>query len=702
MTDYSDHDEVIKLLKDDQQAEHDLREQIQEVINFIHHPRGQWEPTIWDDFEGRPRYTFDMAKPIISKIWAEMAANDYSATTQPIGGGSDKDKSKIIDNLIRKIYAGSSYDDISTRSGKMMIATGMSGWRVAAKIIGESFNQDLVILPIHDFHERVWFDANSEMQTREDAMHVTVVVALGKSKAEAKWPKRDGRFEDITTDTNSEAYIHKPLDKIKIGEILYKKFFKKTIHLMDDGAVYDDDGLSNLNLTAEDAIESKRIMAHKVYSRKFDGFDWLEPEKETVFSLLPIIPEYANFDVIESKVTFEGAIRGIMDHGRVFNYVESRKVEESILAPRTTIWMDHRQADGYVDELSDLNRNPASVQFYKGGIDGAVMPFQTPGPQPNPALTEISGDMVRNVQLSTGLSNVIQEGVNSKRDSDFRFDQRNSMGQMGTFEYYRGHKVALEHTAKVLLDGIPGTYDSQRKIGTMDEAGNASEVEINAKNTATGEILNDLTVGKYDISVKIGPTLESRQTEANTRILELGDRVPGVVERNADIIANNIDAPGMTVVAERERRLLLKNGVIPEDQWTDEEKEDAAQAAQAQQSAPPDPAQQIAEAELQKAQNETKVSEFKALEAQAKLELLQNKQDFEQELTVIKAQMDQDKEQRDAQSQEITDLKTLSETLKTLIESTGAEGAIGPHITEGIINQATAVTEAQSQLDIEQ
>lgn len=670
---YSDHAKVLQFLKDDQEAQDDLRQQIEEEIHFLHHPQGQWETTIWQQYEGRPRYTFDQMKAAISKAWAEMAANEYTATTQPVGGGADEDISNIYDGLIRAINNISSFDDISTKAGKRMIATGFSAWRVVAKYVDESFYQDLVVIPIHDCHRRVWFDCNAEMQTMEDANHVFVLSEISMRECKKKWGKGDRVFESVDSMRQSESYTHKPKDRITVGEVLYKKPYTKTIYLIDDeqGSVVDDDGLKKLGLAADDAVDKKDIECVKVYSRKFDGHDWLDDEKETVFDYLPVIPEFANFDIIEGKVTFEGLVRPRMDGQRVFNYVESRKVEEAILAPRAKLWVDDRATDGYEDELADLNRDPRAVQQYNGaGADKAMgRPFltPTPGAQINPALSELSQDMIRNMQLTTGQSHLLEDLQASRRDSDFRFDQRGSMGQMGTFEYYRSHSVALEHTAKVLLRAIPRVYDTERKIRTIDEAGQSSEVTINQN--VNGQILNNLTVGKYDICVKVGPTFENRQTEANTRILELGDRIPEVVALNADIIASNIDAPGMQAVADRLRVELFKAGKIPESQWTDEEKEQAMAAAQ--NPPPPDPAAMIAEAEQKKAETELLIK-------RAELEQKQQSMADDANARAIELQIK-------AQAQEV---KNMNDTIRTLVELYKANN-------EELIQQQEAVVNRQ-------
>ena len=661
---YEEHEDVLKSLKRDQEAEEDLRQEVDEIIHFLNHPQGQWEPAVWNDFDGRPRYTFDQCNPAIAKVWAEMAANEYAASVQPVGGGASEDVSNIIDGLLRNIYNISSFDDTSTKAGKRMIAAAFGAWRVVSQYASSScFYQDIMILPVNNAHRRVWFDCDSELQTREDAMHVHYLSNVGAKKGE----KLAGRpVASLADNRSSDSYQYKPSDTVIIGEILYKKAIKKTIYLLDDdeGSVVDDVGLKAMGLTkdSEEVIASREADDFRVYSRKYDNEGFIGKAKETAFSFLPIIPCYANFDISEDgKVTYRGLVRGVMDHQRVFNYAESRKVEESVLQPRRKLFMDDRLTEGYEDEIENLNRDPRAVQQFNGkNADMVKIPFfETQGPAPNTAVSEISNDMIRNFQLTLGLPNELEIAASTSRDSDYRFNQRSSIGQVGTFEYYRGLKVALEHTAKVIIDAIPRVYDTERKIRVIDEANQSSEVTINQKDRATGKVLYDLTVGKYDVCIDISENFETRQAKANSAIMEVGKINPEVIMRNTDIIANNTKAPGMRTVADRERQHLFAQGIIPESQWTDEEKE--KMAMQQQQPKDPDPGTLIAQAELQKAQAETDRVQIQLLMDQTKLEQAQ--------LKIQADAMAKDVELRiKEQSAEIDNLKKLIEANKILAE----------------------------------
>jgi len=637
---YNKHSEVIQSLKDDQHAEHDSRNAMDESIKF--HGGEQWEDFVKKMYDGRPQYTFDQTKPTVSGIWAEMAMNDYAAKVDPVGEGATEDQANLRNDILRAIYSQSAFDDTSTKVGKKGIIGGFGAVKIRAGFIGESFYQDIIIDYVPDAHRRVWFEAGSELQTREDANHVHVLSAnISQEEAKRRWGKR--RTYVSVDDDRQHEEEYKPKDRITIGEVFYKRFYQKDIYLIDDetNTVTDDAGLKRMGIEkgSKAILGTRSARCFDVYSRKYDGKNWLGEAKKTAFKLLPVVPMYAYFDVNDGKVMFEGAIARIIDACRVFNYSESRKVEESVLAMRQKLAVDDRVIGQYSDEFTNINRDPRAVIPFDGAaadkIKHAFGPMQTiGGAAPNPAVTEISNDMLRNVQISTGRANAIDQVAN---DSDYRADLRESMGSVGTFEYYKGYKVFLEQVMKVCLGAVPIVYDTRRKLTRMDEAGQTSEVEVNSVD-ATGNILNDLTVGKFTSTVSISDNMESRKAQANDGIISLAQFDPSIVTRNTDILASNMSAPGMDLVADRERERLFQQGAIPQDQLT--EKEIEAVQAQANQPPPPDPATIIAQAEQTKVQAE-------ALRAQAELELKQLELNGKQQVEAVKLELQKSKQDYD-------------------------------------------------------
>ena len=80
-------------------------------------------------------------------------------------------------------------------------------------------------------------------------------------------------------------------------------------------------------------------------------------------------------------------------------------------------------------------------------------------------------------------------------------------------------------------------------------------------------------MGKYDLTVRSGPSFNSRREEAASEMLELIRAFPAAAPLIGDLLAKNLDWPGADEVAARLRAMLLAQarGASPD-----------AQAAQAQ------------------------------------------------------------------------------------------------------------------------
>ena len=67
------------------------------------------------------------------------------------------------------------------------------------------------------------------------------------------------------------------------------------------------------------------------------------------------------------------------------------------------------------------------------------------------------------------------------------------------------------------------------------------------------EKLYDLNTGRYDVTVKAGPTYESQREETRETLIEIMRQVPGSAEFIGDILLEHMDFEGAEKVAERMR-----------------------------------------------------------------------------------------------------------------------------------------------------
>jgi hypothetical protein len=69
--------------------------------------------------------------------------------------------------------------DIYVNAGRGMITAGYDGWMISHKYSDpQSFDQDLVIEPVANFIDRVWFDPASYLQDKSDAQYAFLIHAM--------------------------------------------------------------------------------------------------------------------------------------------------------------------------------------------------------------------------------------------------------------------------------------------------------------------------------------------------------------------------------------------------------------------------------------------------------------------------------------------------------------------------------------------
>lgn len=693
-------------LQESMDAEHDQREMARECDHFINKKDGMWEPDIIQKLNGRPRYTFDMTNPIIEQVVGEIRNNDFSLRASAAGGGADKKVASVYDGLIKNIRNISDADMIFDNAAEAMIGTSFSAWEITHDYLdSDSFHQDLIIKPISGAIDRVWYETNSRLQTREDAKWVVKLTKMTKKAYDKEFPKGSGM--SVGDDDSYETYSYKA-DTVTVGQVFYKTYETKTLYLMSNGAVYEEsedfnsvrDELELSGIVVEDQRERKVC---RVKSRMFDGKDWLTPEEDTVFSYLPIVPVYCNFRLSEGKVIYSALTRRVMDQQRLLNFAASREVEEVALAPKPFYWATKKQIEGHEDEVQRMNIDGKPVRTFTPDSEMPGPPQQAVLSPVNQALQLSKQFAMQAINQSAGLFNASM-GDNANLQSGIAISQQVDRGNNGTIQYFAAMQVAISHTGKVLVDAIPRVYNGTRQVRIVGDDGTSEMVTINqpVQDRQTGKIvyLNDLTVGKYDVVCDIGPAFKTRMDETNAAFTEMVRTKPELADVGLDLWAATIDAPGMDKLAERLRGIAIQNGVIPMEQLTDEERA-AIEQQQATQQEQPDPnmiALQIQNTQANTAflaeQNEAERSRIKMLEltsrmqgqqekmqvdiaeksanieqSQQKIDLQAQQQQFAQMLEMQRMAMEAQKAQADQ-------ISTLANALNSLRDAMGADAVI--------------------------
>lgn len=748
--DYSNVSDVLILIQKSQDAEQVQRERVREAKRFITSPDGMWDDYATSKMDGRFRGTFDMCTPIIDGIAGEIEQSDFTLRVSPSGGEASKDTAKTLDGIIRNIRNISNAEDVFNSAGRSNVTGGFDAWEVVQDWVdGDTFDQDLFIRRVPNAVDSVWFDLSSVMQDRSDANWGVKLVALPIDEYESRWPDGSGMSVGDNAKNHNDNCNNKK-EVVTVGKLYYRKPRKIELVRMTDGSVYQDDddfktiqdelALQNITIEVDSEGNEKRRTREswRVYSRMLDGSVWLAEEEETVFDYVPLIPVYGNFDIVDNTCIYFGKLENLYDSQRVLNYAMSRDIEDGALSPSPTIWMTDKQAEG--NDYSQMNTDRAPIRIYN--VDEQAPPVGaqsfTGGPQPSAGL---QATIQNTQQMITASSNTFQaqQGNANAQQSGIAGLQQIEQGNVGNIKWFKDLEVAICQTGKVLINAIPRVYDATRQVRSLEEDGSSSIIVLNQpvldKQTGKNITLNDLSIGEYDVVCEVGPAFNSQQKESARSFEVMASINPEFAQSGMDIWLKNKKEPGMDLMAERFRGQLFNAGLIPESQWTDEEKQQVAeQQAQAEQQPPAeDPNALIAQAEMGKAQAEQQNAQTKQQEAQfnaqvksAQVALDQDKVALEREKLQFDIQKfvkgQDDKFNVDAakinQGQQTLDLKAQQQqfdnflkiqqqqqqevndaitNLKTIQDASGDVTIVGPGLVDNIKTQSDIVSDKQTE-----
>ncbi len=680
-----------KDLQEAQKADHDGRIKARAADHFINKKDGQWQPEVIKLYDSKPRYTIDLTSGLVAEASGEMASMDFDIKVRPAGGPATTQIAMHYDGLIRNIEnnsgAGAKY--IYRAAGKQMLTTGIGGWEIKQGYRSPtSFDQDLIIGPISNFMDRVWYDPGAEFQDMSDADWGFKLTTMSKPDYDRDFPKGSGM--SLCMDRDANVYTYKKDSGVTVGQYSFKKYESvelvrmtdKSVFLVDEKFDMVKDELAQQGITVEKTRKTKVCRIHQIM---MDGNDFLNDAQETVFSYVPYIPVFGNYEISEDKVIYWGLVEKHMDPQRILNYIESRKVSEGALAPRAKKWMTPEQATGQEKELRTLNTNDDPVQFYNF-IPDQPQPFETGGAQINPGLSETAVSMKSYMTMISGRVDPSGDTPTGLQ-SGTALQSLQNKGDVSNVGYFMSMEIAIAHTCRVLGDAIPRVYDAQREIQIDAQDGTNKTITINQRvfDQQSGQVieLNDFSKGVYSFICSAGPSFHNRQEETIAAFEKVAAIDPSIMQTGGDIYLANIPAPGMPKMAKRRRAQMVSQGLIPQDELTDEEQQQVA--AQQEQGSQPSPLEQaqlgIMQAEQEKAQAGTadimsKMEERnkKFMLEQQKLQLQASKQRDENFINLMKAQDEQ--------------IKMMAETLNTIKDAMGADSIIGPSNTEAYKQQS--------------
>jgi hypothetical protein len=269
-------------------------------------------------------------------------------------------------------------------------------------------------------------------------------------------------------------------------------------------------------------------------------------------------------------------VRYAKDPMRMYNYWQTAITEKIALAPKSPFIGTTEQFKGLEHIWNKANQ--LNVPYLPYNPDPA-----TPGVKPerqrpadiNQAEIIQAQQSIEDIKATIGIFDA-SLGAQGNETSGRAIMARQREGDTATFAWIDNLSRAIEHTGRILIDLIPRIYDTQRAVRILGEDGSDKIItvnEINITNRWTGEyeVLNDLSVGKYDVRVTVGPSYATRRIEAADSMMQFVQAFPAAGAVVGDLIAKSMDWPGAEDIAKRLKAALPPELADDEEELTEEE-----------------------------------------------------------------------------------------------------------------------------------
>lgn len=548
--------DAMKFLRLTTDADQSNRSEALEDLKFA--SGDQWPTEIQNsrNLEARPCLTINKIDPYIRQVTNQQRQARPRIKVHGTNTSSNEKLAEILTGVIRHIEVNSDADQAYDTAFDYSVRMGWGYFRVVTDYIrDDSFDQEIYIRPI-DNPFTVYFDPNSILPDGSDADRCLITTVLEKKIFQEMYPDADlGNFTLRGTGDDSAEWIMK--DDIRIAEYFYtERKAAKLLQLSDGTTVFEDElpAKEILAMAGITIVSERESMRKQIKWCKLTAMEVLE-ERTWPGKYIPIVPVYGQQLVIESKRKKYGLVRNAKDPQRMLNFWQTSITESVALAPKAKWLMAEGQDEGHEMEWASANVKSSPVLRYKQkDIEG--VPAQPPTrlqPEPPPAgILAASASINNDLQAVLGIFDPNQ--MPSGNLSGKAINGQQQQIDLTNFHYFDNLTRSIRYAGKILLDLIPKIYDHERVMRIIGYDNQPELVVLNQRtvdDAGVTKILNDVTVGEYDVVMETGPGYNSKRQEAVANMMPLLAASPDLMKVAGDLIFRNMDFPGADIIADR-------------------------------------------------------------------------------------------------------------------------------------------------------
>lgn len=565
----------------------------------------------WDESEKdkrskkkRPALTMNLLPPYINQLVGDQRQNRPRVKLRPVDSEASVQSAKIREGIIWNIEYLSNADAIYDQAFEMMLRSGYGAWRILTRYTEENpFLQEIYLEGI-DNPLSAYLDPLCDDMVGSTADYGFILSKMSYDEFKETFPGQKLPTDTIINDLGisnahwydddsvtivewyEKEYVDQEFCSMKDGRVIYKEQadeeisqFNKAQKLITTNAPE----MLNSNIEPPEILETKTAKITKVRQWKFTASSVLEGPNDFPGKFIPIILLQGPRINIEGKSFVRSFIHYAVDAQKMINFWSSAAAERISLEPKAPWIITAQQIAGHEKEFASANTDNLPYLLYNH-IEGQQPPQrQGAGTFPQALFMEIE-KAESNLQKILGMFNADVGAPGSER-SGAAILARQRPGDVGSFMYVDNLHRSIMHSAYVINAMIPEVYDSDRdiRIRNYDDSfaftpintsvGNAmSRIQKNPdiyQGADTGDLekkykeddgpiqkYNDITSGKYDIVITVGPSYSTQRQEAARSIMELIQYAPQLAPLLGDLAVKSMDFLYADEAAERLEKTL--------------------------------------------------------------------------------------------------------------------------------------------------
>lgn len=535
-------------------------DRVREDIRFVAVPGNQW-PEDLREARGRKRHFYEFPK-LRGQIQQIINEQKQSRPSIKIRGAEESDRglADVMRGIIYNIDSVSNAEYARDIAFENAVRGGVGFYRVTTDFSSQDdFDLDVIVRPIRNACG-AYCDPSAVEIDRRDALFWFVPESMPEREFERKFP--NASLGDFYDDIDCQAW--RDAGKVMVCEYWYKEPYKKRLLLLQSGEVVEDSEAARTSGAI--VVREREVDCHKVYSVLTNGHEFLTEPTEFPCKHIPIIPVFGNIDCIDGEDEISGAVRFAKDAQRLHNVHRTAMIESVAKAPKAPFIGKRKWFGRYWEMWSKANAEDYPALPIEDDADG--IPQRSAQAEVPVALIQMAQIDNEDMKAATGVPDAAM-GMRSNESSGAAQRERKMQSATATFNYMDNLIRAMKYEAEIKLEMIPRVYDTPRVVRTLGPDGGEKWTQLYRQvidpETRQPITLNDISKGKYDAVIDIGPSYATQRMEAAEMYAnmagQLGSAMPPLTAFLAYMVAKNTDAPEMEEADAVMRKILISAGV---------------------------------------------------------------------------------------------------------------------------------------------